>query len=118
MFSRTVVTFLSASSFHQLSDLLPSFGLFHWLESALWLLVRELRVGRGMQKHWLDVLPHTPLQCAVKCEFFISISSNCLYLFHFHGSVDHLTHELCAECEVLNEIFIQMCGEYDRLTLV
>ena len=49
MFNRTVVTFLSASSFHQLSDLLPSFGLLHWLESTLWLLVRELWISRGMQ---------------------------------------------------------------------
>jgi hypothetical protein len=71
MFNRTVVPFLSASSFHQLSDLLPFFGLFHWLESALWLLVGELRLSRGMQKHWLDVLPHTRVQCVVKCEFRI-----------------------------------------------
>jgi hypothetical protein len=36
----------------------------------------------------------------------------------FNESVDHLTRELCSECEVLNEIFIEMGGEYDRLTLV
>jgi len=110
-----VVTFLSASSFQQLSDLLPSFGLLHWLESALWLLVRELKVSRGMQKHWLDVLPHTRVQCVVKCEFCISFVSNSLYLFQFNESVDYLAGELCAEWEALNETFILMCGEYDRL---
>ena len=97
MFNRIVVTFLSASIFHQLSDLLPSFGLLHWFESTLWLLVRELRVSRGIKKHWLGVLPHTRVQCVVKCELCISFLSNSLNLFHFHESLDHLTRELCAE---------------------
>jgi hypothetical protein len=97
MFNSTVATFLSASSFHQLSDLLPSFGLLYLLESALWLLVRVLRVRRGMQKHWLDALPNTCVQCVVKCGFYISFLSNSLYLFQFNETVDHITRELCVD---------------------
>ena len=97
MFNCTAVTF-----FYQLPVftncrfycLLPDYYI--GLESALWLLVRELRVSRGMQKHWLDVLPHTRVQCVVKCEFCISFLSNSLYLFQFNESVDHLTGELCS----------------------
>jgi len=81
MFNTTVVTFLSASSFHQLSALLLSFGQLHWLESALWLLVRVLKVSRGMQKHWLDALPNGSVQCVVKCEFYISFLSNTCICF-------------------------------------
>jgi len=97
MFYCAVVTFLSASSSHQLSDLLSSSGLLHWLETALWLLVRELWVSGGMQKHWLDVLPHTRVQRVVKCESCNSFLSKSLYLFQFNESVDYLTGELCAE---------------------
>jgi hypothetical protein len=56
----------------------------------LWLLVRVLRVSRGMKKHRLDALPNTRVQC-VKCEFYILFLSNRLYLFQINESVDHLT---------------------------
>lgn len=118
MFIRTAVTFFISFKFSPIVRFI-AFLLIVSLVGIRVVVIGQRSEGKQWnEKHWLDVLLHTRVQCVVKWEFGISFLSNSLCLFQFNESVDHLNREMCAEWEVLHEIFIQICGEYDRLTLV